>query len=66
MSYVHEKYEQSQKGKKNNKAVVAMLCKVKTISLLRVFYFIFLVLEKNILLKHEIIATWKSKKKYCI
>lgn len=40
MSYVHEKYEQSQRdGKKNKttKAVVAMLCKMKTISLLEYF-----------------------------
>lgn len=38
MSYVHEKYEQSQKGKKKTtKAVVAMLCKIKTISLLEYF-----------------------------
>lgn len=51
---------------KNNKAVVAMLCKIKTISLLRVFYFIFIVLKKNILLKHEIIAIRKTNKKYCI
>lgn len=36
MSYVHEKYEQSEKmeGKNTTKAVVAMLCKMKTISLL--------------------------------
>lgn len=51
---------------KNNKAVVAMLCKIKTISLLRVFYFIFIVLKKNSLLKHEIIAIQKSTKKYSI
>lgn len=31
------KYEQSQKGKKTTKAVVAMLCKIKTISLLEYF-----------------------------
>lgn len=38
MSYVHEKYEQSQKeGEKTTKAVVAMLCKMKTISLLEYF-----------------------------
>jgi len=38
MSYVHEKYEQSQKGKENKTtAVVAMLCKIKTISLLEYF-----------------------------
>lgn len=39
MSYVHEKYEQSKKGgeKKTTKAVVAMLCKMKTISLLEYF-----------------------------
>lgn len=40
MSYVHEKYKQSQRtGKKKTttKAVVAMLCKMTNISLLEYF-----------------------------
>lgn len=36
MSYVHEKYKTELKGK-TTKAVVAMLCKMKTISLLENF-----------------------------
>lgn len=54
MSYVHEKYKTEIKGK-TTKAVVAMLCKMKTMSLLE-FYLISIVPEENILLKHDIIA----------
>lgn len=39
MSYVHEKYKTELKGK-TTKAVVAMLCKMKTISLLEILFYL--------------------------
>lgn len=43
--------------KKKKTALVAMLCKTFTI---RIFYFTLNVLEKNILLKHDLIADMKN------